>query len=73
MEALGYTLILILTLYIAYNIHRIKIILRERSEERTDNRRAFYRARAYKDLAYKRGLKNNREMLFKAISKEGIR
>lgn len=73
MEALGYTLILILTLYIAYNIHRIKIILRERSEERTDNRRAFYRARAYKDLAYKRGVKNNRETLFKAISKEGIR
>ena len=73
METLGCILILILSAYIAYNISRIKVILRERSEERTDNRRAFYRARAYKNLAYKRGLKNNRETLFKAISKEVLR
>lgn len=73
METLGCILILILSAYIAYNINRIKVILRDRSEERTDSRRAFYRARAYKNLAYKRGLKNNRETLFKAISKEVLR
>ena len=73
MEALAYTLIAILAAYLCHNVREIRRILKERSEERTDNRRAFFRARAYKDLANKRQLKNNREMLFKAISKEGIR
>lgn len=73
METLGMTLILILSGYEAYNITRLTRIFKQRSEERTDERRAFFRAQAYKDLAYKKGLKNNREMLFKAISKEGIR
>lgn len=48
----------------------VRRCLKEQSDKRTDSRRAFFRARAYKDLAYKRQLKNNREMLFKAISKE---
>ena len=49
----------------------IKEYLRERSEKRTERRRAYYRHRAYKDKAEKRTLKTNRETLFKAISKEG--
>ena len=69
METLGYTLITILAAYIVHNVREIRRILKERSEERTDNRRAFYRARAYKDKAYKRTLKKNREMLFNALTR----
>ena len=71
METMAYTLIIILLATEVYCVWYIKEYLRERSEKRTERRRAYYRHRAYKDKAEKRTLKTNRETLFKAISKEG--
>lgn len=48
---------------------RLKRILHIRSEERTDNRRAFYRAKAYKDLAERTALKNARQELWRSLQK----
>ena len=48
---------------------RLKRILRTRSEERTDNRRAAYRAKAYKDLAERTALKNARQALWRSLQK----
>lgn len=70
MNIFAYTLIIILLATEVYCAWWIKEYLREQSEKRTERRRAYYRRRAYKDKAEKRTLKNNREMLFKAISKE---
>ena len=69
MEILAYILICVLSGYEIYNAYRIRKILRQRSEERTEARRAFYRDKAYKDLAYRRGLKNSRQMLWRSIQK----
>ena len=44
-------------------------IIKQRSEERTDARRAFYRDRAYKYLTEQRALKNNRQKLWRSIQK----
>lgn len=48
---------------------RLKRILHMRSEERTDNRRAAYRAKAYKDLAERTALKNARQTLWRSLQK----
>ena len=44
-------------------------IIRTRSEERTEARKAVYRAKAYKDMNERWALKKSREMLFKSIVK----
>ena len=44
-------------------------IIKQRSKERTDARRAFYRDRAYKYLTEQRALKNNRQKLWRSIQK----
>ncbi len=49
--------------------YTLRQILRQRSEERTDNRRAFYRNVAYKDKAEARALKNARQALWRSIEK----
>ena len=44
-------------------------ILKQCSEERTNNRRAFYRNVAYKTKAEARALKNARQALWRSIEK----
>lgn len=48
---------------------RLIDIIKQRSEERTDNRRAAYRAKAYKDLAERTALKNARQELWRRLQK----
>ncbi|MGN0614924.1 hypothetical protein [Ruminococcus flavefaciens] len=48
---------------------RLKRILRIRSEERTDNRRAYYRDKAYKTKAEARALKDARQELWRRLQK----
>lgn len=69
MEILGYCLVAILLSTEVWCGYRLRQIIRYRSEERTEARRAFYRARAYKELAKRRTLKKRRETLFKSIEK----
>ena len=47
----------------------MKKILKARSDERTDNRRAAFRAKAYKDLAERTALKNARQTLWRSLQK----
>ncbi len=47
----------------------MKKILKARSDERTDSRRAAYRAKAYKDLAERTALKNARQALWRSLRK----
>ena len=44
-------------------------IIKQRSKERTDNRRAFYRNVAYKTKAEARALKNARQELWRSLQK----
>ena len=48
---------------------RLRNILKARSDERTDNRRAFYRDKAYKAKAEARALKNARQALWRSLQK----
>lgn len=48
---------------------RLIRIFKKRSEERTDNRRAYYRDKAYKDLAERTALKNARQTLWRSLQK----
>lgn len=48
---------------------RLRKILKARSDERTDNRRAFYRDRAYKVKAEARALKDARQELWRRLPK----
>ena len=48
---------------------RLRRILRIRSEERTDNRRAYYRDKAYKVKAEARALKDARQKLWRSLQK----
>lgn len=66
---LAYTLIVVLCSFLVYCGYSLKRELKHRSEERTNNRRAFYRDKAYKDLAEKRTLKNSRQALWNALRK----
>lgn len=47
----------------------LKRILRTRSEERTENRRAYYRDKAYKTKAEARALKDARQELWRRLQK----
>ena len=69
MMILGYILIAVLLGTEVWCGYRFRQIIRSRSEARTNARRAFYRAKAYKDIAERRTLKKRREMLFKSIVK----
>ena len=69
MEILGYCLVAILCGVEVWCGHRFRQIIRYRSEARTEARRAFYRARAYKDMNERWRLKKRRETLFKSIEK----
>ena len=48
---------------------RLKRIMHMRSEERTDNRRAYYRDKAYKTKAEARALKDARQELWRRLQK----
>lgn len=50
--------------------YTLRKILHQRSDERTDARRAAYRDKAYNDIAEIRRLKNNRQELWERISHE---
>ena len=50
--------------------YTLRKILHQRSDERTDARRAHYRHKAYNDIAEIRRLKNNRQELWERISHE---
>ena len=50
--------------------YTLRKILHQRSDERTDARRAAYRDKAYNDIAEIRRLKNNRQELWESISHE---
>lgn len=50
--------------------YTLRQILRQRSEERTDARRARFRAKAYKNLNERWTLKKNRQKLWESIQKE---
>ena len=67
MQVLAYILIAILCGTEVWCGYRFRQIIRSRSEARTNARRAFYRAKAYKDIAERRTLKKRREMLFKEM------
>lgn len=64
-----YLAIFILEAYIICNEIRLWIILKRRSDARTDARRAVYRARAYKELDERTALKNARQELWRSIRK----
>lgn len=66
---LAYTLIVILSSLLVYCGYSLKRELKLRSEERTEARRAYFRTKAYKKLAYKQGLKKRRETLWNTIKK----
>lgn len=69
MEILGYCLVAILCGVEVWCGYRLRQIIRYRSEERTEARKAVYRAKAYKDMNERWALKKSREMLFKSIVK----
>lgn len=69
MEILGYSLAAILCGVEVWCGHRLRQIIRYRSEARTDARRAMYRAKAYKDMNERWRLKKSRETLWNTIAK----
>jgi hypothetical protein len=69
MEILGYCLVAILLSTEVWCGYRLRQIIRYRSEERTEARRAAFRAKAYKDMNERWRLKKRRETLFKSIEK----
>ena len=69
METLGYVLIVVLLATEMYCGYSLRKILRSRSEQRTDERRAYYRRKAYKTIRERRKLKKARETLFNSITK----
>lgn len=73
MKELSYILIASLSLTEAYCISWLIRYALDRSEERTEERRAVYRAKAYKDVRERRIKNQNRDRLWDAfgINKEG--
>lgn len=67
--ALGITLIVILVAVEIGCFLTLRKILHQRSDERTDARRAAYRDKAYNDIAEIRRLKNNRQELWRRLQK----
>lgn len=66
---LHYAAIAVLETYIIYSEVRLWMILKCRSDARTDARRAVYRARAYRDLDERTALKNARQELWRSVRK----
>lgn len=66
---LHYAAIAVLETYIIYSEVRLWMILKRRSDARTDARRAVYRARAYRDLDERTALKNARQELWRSVRK----
>jgi hypothetical protein len=66
---LGITLIVILVAVEIGCFILLRKILHQRSDERTDARRAAYRDKAYNDIAEIRRLKNNRQELWQSLQK----
>lgn len=69
MMILAYILIAVLLSTEVWCGYQLRQILKNRSEERTEARKAVYRAKAYKDMNERWALKKSREMLFKSIVK----
>lgn len=69
MMILGYILVVILLGTEVWCGYRLRIIIRSRSEARTEARKAVFRAKAYKDMNERWAVKKNRESLFKALMK----
>ena len=69
MEILAITLIAVLCGVEVYCGYALRQEFKQRSEKRTDNRRAAYRAKAYKDLAKRTALKNARQTLWRSLQK----
>lgn len=67
MNTLAAILIVILLLILAHCIVWLIQDGKERSEQRTSDRRAYYRLKAYKDKAKQRALKKARQMLWEDI------
>ena len=67
--ALHYIAIAVLEAYLIYSEVRLWKILERRSDARTDSRRAFYRAKAYRDLGERTALKNARQELWQSVRK----
>lgn len=68
-NVLGAALIGILSGVDIYCIGYICGYLHDRSRERTDERRAHYRAKAYKAVNERRALKENRQKLWRSVRK----
>lgn len=66
---LHYAAIVVLEAYIIYSEVRLWMILKRRSDIRTNNRRAFYRVKAYKELDERTALKNARQALWRSVRK----
>lgn len=66
---LHYIAIAVLETYIIYSEVRLWMIFKRRSDARTDSRRAFYRAKAYRDLGERTALKNARQELWRSVRK----
>lgn len=70
METLAATLIIILSATEAYCLWRIKNYVKERSEQRSEARRAASRPRAYKKVHDSWTVYRNRRQLWESINKE---
>ena len=68
-NALAYTMIAVLCGVLVVCGYLLRKELKERSEERTEARRAFYRYKAYKDMNERYDLKTSREKLWKSLQK----
>ena len=68
-ETLGAALIIILLSIQAFCLIRVVKYLKSRSEQKTSERRDFYRRKAYKEMYERCDLKKSREKLWNMISK----
>lgn len=68
-ETLGAALIIILLSIQAFCLIMVVKYLKSRSEQKTAERREFYRRRAYKEMNARCDLKKSREVLWNMISK----
>lgn len=68
-ETLGAALIIILLSIQAFCLIKVVKYLKIRSEQKTNERRAFYRRKAYKEMYERCDIKKSREVLWNIISK----
>lgn len=69
LETFGAVYVIILLSVQAFCLVRVVGYLKDRSEQKTAERRAFYRHRAYKEMNDRYDLKKSREKLWSMISK----